>query len=495
MFCSNCGKQIPDGSRSCPFCGASFDGAGRNNGRPQRMDPGRQYGASGQNRNRQSSYNRNVDRQYRTSSQGPRREYRPMGDEVNRSRRPKRRRGHGGLILVILLILAAAAVLCAVLFLRNRSNTSDTASTDAASSLTAAESAAAEVTVQDEKSAVTTLSQISESTLSSMREQAEQYYRDNISGSWGEGQTLQSMDCIGQYLLKARASGAGSTEAAADTGMSDGSTTDGSSNVFYLVYNISVEDQASNDDGDSYDQVDHIYWYAAWPGIVDNGDGTNTWDADAMMTPDNLFQIDSGVSDGVWGTTVWEYEGYGSLSDLYAAVVTDNASTYDHEDNVTDIESSDESSSAASADSESSSDEEGAAEEDGSSTDDSAGEETDADGADDGTAGDDADSGTEEDGQTAQSTDSSGLVLPQSSSQVLTSSDIDGLSRSEIQMAINEIYARNGYRFRNPDLLAHFEAYDWYHPTVAPDDFSEDSLSELDQENLKLLERRRDSMD
>ena len=28
MFCPNCGRQIPDGSKFCPYCGASLEGSG-----------------------------------------------------------------------------------------------------------------------------------------------------------------------------------------------------------------------------------------------------------------------------------------------------------------------------------------------------------------------------------------------------------------------------------------------------------------------------------
>jgi len=30
MFCPNCGRQIPDGSKFCPYCGASLEGKGIN---------------------------------------------------------------------------------------------------------------------------------------------------------------------------------------------------------------------------------------------------------------------------------------------------------------------------------------------------------------------------------------------------------------------------------------------------------------------------------
>lgn len=56
-----------------------------------------------------------------------------------------------------------------------------------------------------------------------------------------------------------------------------------------------------------------------------------------------------------------------------------------------------------------------------------------------------------------------GMIFPDSDSRYLTSGDIKGLSSSEIQSAINEIYARHGYVFKDSDILAKYSSYSWYH--------------------------------
>lgn len=61
------------------------------------------------------------------------------------------------------------------------------------------------------------------------------------------------------------------------------------------------------------------------------------------------------------------------------------------------------------------------------------------------------------------SSGSEGMLFPDSDSRYLTSGDIRGLSSSEIQAAINEIYARHGYVFKDSELLAKYSSYSWYH--------------------------------
>lgn len=57
-----------------------------------------------------------------------------------------------------------------------------------------------------------------------------------------------------------------------------------------------------------------------------------------------------------------------------------------------------------------------------------------------------------------------------------------------IHLAKNEIYARHGYIFKDPDLYNYFMGCIWYTPTTAPEDFSEEVFNEYEKENLKLLE-------
>ena len=80
--------------------------------------------------------------------------------------------------------------------------------------------------------------------------------------------------------------------------------------------------------------------------------------------------------------------------------------------------------------------------------------------------------------------------LPNSSDKLLTNSDVSGLSKADIQTAINEIYARHGYTFTNPSVLAKFKQYDWYKPTVAADRFSDSVFSVTEKKNVDFLKSK-----
>lgn len=69
-----------------------------------------------------------------------------------------------------------------------------------------------------------------------------------------------------------------------------------------------------------------------------------------------------------------------------------------------------------------------------------------------------------------------GWFFPDSSERLLTDADVVGLSKAELQIARNEIYARHGRRFNNPDLQAWFNSCSWYKGTVAPEDFDEQAV-------------------
>jgi len=53
-------------------------------------------------------------------------------------------------------------------------------------------------------------------------------------------------------------------------------------------------------------------------------------------------------------------------------------------------------------------------------------------------------------------------VLPNSSSAYLSRSDLEKLSKEELTVALNELYARHGERFRDADLQAYFDQRSWY---------------------------------
>lgn len=91
----------------------------------------------------------------------------------------------------------------------------------------------------------------------------------------------------------------------------------------------------------------------------------------------------------------------------------------------------------------------------------------------------------------AAETPGDGQIFPNSSDEYLSESDVSGLSKEDAQEAINEIYARNGYTFRDENIYNHFCQYDWYHPTIAADNFTESEFSQLEIQNIRLLEKYR----
>ena len=78
-------------------------------------------------------------------------------------------------------------------------------------------------------------------------------------------------------------------------------------------------------------------------------------------------------------------------------------------------------------------------------------------------------------------------VLPDSDKALLTNADLDGLTQEELRIARNEIYARHGRTFNDPQLQAYFNACDWYEGTISPSDFQDSSLSDLERANRALI--------
>lgn len=68
-----------------------------------------------------------------------------------------------------------------------------------------------------------------------------------------------------------------------------------------------------------------------------------------------------------------------------------------------------------------------------------------------------------------------------------TSEDFADAPKSVIRIAKNEIYARHGYIFTDPDLNSYFNGMDWYTPSTYPEDFSVTVFNDYERTNLELL--------
>lgn len=258
------------------------------------------------------------------------------------------------------------------------------------------------------------LDEIDSETLKSLQQKASEVYQEQEADSWGDGESLQSFSAIGEYLLTPKNEG-----------------TWGNQNQLILVCKARVKNTYSSDE-DKYDKENDIYWYIGYDNLVVTDDGTVSVELKDYSTPYHSMTIDSGISDGWWGTRSWYYNGYESLDDLYQDVVVANNENYNYEERVDEkTEKEIESSKAAE-------------------------EEQD-------------------------------YILPDSDKELLKEDDLKGLSAEECSLARNEIYARHGRKFKDKELQEYFESKDWYKGTIEPDDFEESTLSEIEKENAKII--------
>lgn len=87
----------------------------------------------------------------------------------------------------------------------------------------------------------------------------------------------------------------------------------------------------------------------------------------------------------------------------------------------------------------------------------------------------------------------SGFILPNSDSSYLSNAQVSALSDDDLQLAINEIYARRGRIFNDANLNAYFSSQSWYEGKYTAEEFEKNvKFNAYEQKNLQLLinERR-----
>lgn len=78
-------------------------------------------------------------------------------------------------------------------------------------------------------------------------------------------------------------------------------------------------------------------------------------------------------------------------------------------------------------------------------------------------------------------------ILPGSDSRYLSRSDLEGFTAEDCRLARNEIYARHGRMFQDEALQNYFNSFEWYHPSISPDDFDESMLNDYEVANRDLI--------
>lgn len=79
------------------------------------------------------------------------------------------------------------------------------------------------------------------------------------------------------------------------------------------------------------------------------------------------------------------------------------------------------------------------------------------------------------------------FIFADSDNRCLTAGDLAGLDADTLRYARNEIYARHGRRFNDPELQSYFDSKSWYQGIIAPEDFQESMLSDIEQKNAELI--------
>lgn len=87
-------------------------------------------------------------------------------------------------------------------------------------------------------------------------------------------------------------------------------------------------------------------------------------------------------------------------------------------------------------------------------------------------------------------------VLDDEDVEELLAGDYEGFpdGKDIIQMVINEIYARNGYRFEDEELMSYFSGKEWYRENDEnPNDMDAiyEGMSDIDKANIDFLKDKR----
>lgn len=76
------------------------------------------------------------------------------------------------------------------------------------------------------------------------------------------------------------------------------------------------------------------------------------------------------------------------------------------------------------------------------------------------------------------------FTFPDSSTQPITPAELENLGPATLRYARNEIYARKGRRFADPDLRQYFERFAWYRPQ-----YDEVTLNPIERRNVALIQQ------
>lgn len=292
---------------------------------------------------------------------------------------------------------------------------------------------------------LTTADDIPEDVLNGLKDEMNTQLKDEAK-NWGDA-SISGSQYVGTYFLSA-----------SESGQTKDKTPQ---NILYLVDRVDVK--ISNGDSFSY------YYYLRYTNLVKDAKGNVDVHAEDSSEKDDTENF-------VDGSYIVPYRGYKTLDDLYNGEIADQ-SGYDIEKNIADEQKADhltgghsKNGNGLSAIDSMQSDNESTVSSNGNSP----------------------MSDSKMDSKPSplgghQTVD--GQIFPNSSSELLTATQLDTLSKDEAQDAVNEIYARHGYIFKTTEIINYYRQFSWYHEDTR--DMNSITFNKIESANLDALSAKR----
>ena len=86
-------------------------------------------------------------------------------------------------------------------------------------------------------------------------------------------------------------------------------------------------------------------------------------------------------------------------------------------------------------------------------------------------------------------------IIPDSDTRRLNAEELQGMSSDDLKLASNEIYARHGRKFKDPDIQEYFNNRSWYYGTIESDTFSDSMLNQIEKDNVETINSVRNQME
>lgn len=81
------------------------------------------------------------------------------------------------------------------------------------------------------------------------------------------------------------------------------------------------------------------------------------------------------------------------------------------------------------------------------------------------------------------------FFFPDSDGRYLSPEDLQGMDDDQVQKAINDIYARNGYIFKNSLFQNYYDAQDWYYPQTNDMDEIREYMNDCERANCEMMSK------